>query len=189
MPETRDDAAQTPNDPEGWRGILGPDERILWQGRPDQRFHLDISNLPLALFGAAFAGFALIWMLMAAQAGGVFWMFGLIHFSVGAAMVFGALAWPTFRRRRTWYTLTDQRAFIATALPLKGKRLDSYGIGPDTRLGLNSGSPGSVMFASEERRGNKGRAYTVEIGFERIAEAREVHGLIRELQVGAEARP
>ena len=41
-----------------------------------------------ALFGAAFAGFALFWMAMAAQAGGVFWMFGLIHFGVGVGLIY-----------------------------------------------------------------------------------------------------
>ncbi len=179
---------EAPAQPEGWRGILDENERILWQGRPDHGFHVALVTLPLAVFGLAFAGFALFWMLMAAQAGGVFWMFGLIHFSVGAAMVFGALVWPTLRHRRTWYTLTDRRAFIATDLPVKGKRLESYPIGGGTPLVLKAGAPGSVTFFREERRGSKGRVRMVDIGFERIAEAEKVHGLIRGIQADAAAR-
>jgi len=168
--------------PAGWEGILDDGEHILWQGRPDPGFHMDLSKLPVALFGLAFAGFALFWMVMAAQAGGVFWMFGLIHFSVGLALAFGAVGWGNVKRRGTWYTLTDRRAFIATNLPGKGKRLDSYAITPDTRLSLRDGNPGSVMFSREERRGNKGRAFSVDIGFERIAEAAEAYEILRTIQ-------
>lgn len=172
--------------PAGWQGILDPGERILWQGRPAQGFYMDLVKLPLAIFGLFFTGFALFWMVMAAQAGGVFWMFGLIHFSVGVGLTFSAVAWGTLKRRGTWYTLTTRRAFIATELPLKGKRLDSYAITPDTRLSLRQGSPGSVIFSREDRRGNKGRVYTVDIGFERIAEAGRAYEIMRDIQRQAE---
>lgn len=168
--------------PAGWESILDPGEQILWQGRPDQRFHFNLMKLPLVIFGLGFAGFALFWMVMAAEAGGGFWAFGLIHFSVGLGLVFSAVGWATLRRRGTWYTLTDRRAFIATALPLRGKNLDSYTITPDMRLSLRDGRPGSLIFASEERRGNKGGVYNEDIGFERIAEADRVYRLMRDIQ-------
>jgi len=182
MTDTANDNADAPAVPEGWRGILGDGERILWQGRPDQAFRINIRNVPLALFGAVFAGFALFWMAMAAQAGGAFWMFGLIHFFVGVGMIYSATYWTVLKRRRTWYTLTDRRAFIATDFPFRGKRLDSYSLTPRTRLSLKAGNPGSVVFAREERRGNKGRRYTVDIGFEHIDGAEKVYALMREVQ-------
>ena len=172
--------------PAGWEGILDPGERILWQTRPAQGFYMDLVKLPLAIFGLFFAGFALFWMVMASQVGGVFWMFGLIHFSVGIGLAFSAVAWGTVKRRGTWYTLTNRRAFIATELPFKGKRLDSYAITPDTRLSLRQGNPGSVIFGREERRGNKGRVYTVDIGFERIAEVDRAYQIMRDIQRRAE---
>lgn len=170
------------NVPDGWAGILDPGERILWQGRPDQRLHIELAKLPLVLFGIVFAGFAAVWMGLVAQAGGGFWMFGLIHFSVGLGIAASAIGWSTVKRRGTWYTLTDRRAFIATRLPLRGKRLDSYTITPDTPLSLHDGTPGSVMFGREERRGNKGRVYTVDIGFERIDDATRALEILREIQ-------
>lgn len=183
-PEARDRGQSVPT---GWEGIVDPGEHILWQGRPDQRFHIELIKLPLVLFGLAFAGFASVWMGLAAQAGGGFWMFGLIHFSVGLGIVFGTVGWGTLKRRGTWYTLTDRRAFIATHLPLRGKRLDSYTITSDTRLSLRAGSPGSVMFAREERRGSKGGVYTVDIGFERIDDAERTLEILRGIQRGADA--
>lgn len=186
MTDIVNESAKAPAMPEGWRGILDDGERIVWQGRPDQSFQIDIRKAPLALFGTVFAGFALFWMAMAAQAGGFFWMFGLIHFSVGIGLIYSATFWTVLKRRRTWYTLTNRRAFIASNLPFAGKRLDSYALTPETRLSLKSGNPGSVVFAREERRGSKGRRYTVDIGFERIAEADQVYALMRDAQRGWE---
>ncbi len=76
---------------DGWDGILEMGETIPWQGRPDSHFRIKIGQIPVLLFGSAFSGFALFWMLTAASAGGYFWMFGLIHFSVGIGIGFDAI--------------------------------------------------------------------------------------------------
>ena len=54
--------------PAGWEGILDPGERILWQGRPVPGIVWRPQQMVTFLFGLAFAGFALFWMLMAATA-------------------------------------------------------------------------------------------------------------------------
>ena len=77
----------------GWDGILDDDEAIVWQGRPDGKVVFRPGNIIGFLFGLAFAIFALFWMILAASAGGFFWAFGLIHFSVGIGISFGALFW------------------------------------------------------------------------------------------------
>ena len=59
---------------------LLPGERLLWEGRPERGVPPDLSNPGSLVFGAAFAGFALFWMLLAYEAGDYFWTFGLIHF-------------------------------------------------------------------------------------------------------------
>lgn len=171
----------------GWEGILDQGERIVWQGRPDPGLHFGPGQLGTALFSVFFSGFAVFWMVMASRAGGAFWMFGLIHFSVGIAMFWKAIVGATFRRRHTWYTLTDRRAFIATDLPFKGKRLQSYPITPDTRISLAGGPLSTIHFAREERRGNKGRHYMVDIGFERIEDGEKVAAILRRVQRGGAA--
>jgi hypothetical protein len=169
----------------GWEGILDDGEKILWQGRPDGGFYFKPGNIATFVFGLFFAGFALFWMVMAASAGGGFWMFGLIHFAVGIGLSFGAIFWGTLRRNRTWYTLSDRRAFIATDLPFKGKELRSYPIERDTVLDYRQGRFSTIFFTDEVRRGNKGRRYTVPIGFERISEGEKVYRLMRDVQKGA----
>ena len=166
----------------GWEGILDKGEKILWQGRPDTAIHIRPANIATMVFGLAFAGFALFWMIMASAAGGAFWMFGLIHFAVGLGLAAGPILWGPFKRGRTWYTLTDRRAFIATDLPLKGKQLKSYPITDDTVLDFQPGSLSSIRFAQETRRGSKGRRYVVPIGFDYIREGDEVYRKMRDIQ-------
>ncbi len=170
--------------PAAWQGILDPGERIVWQGRPDQGFFVEAGNIPTALFALFFTGFAVFWMSMAARSGGPFWMFGLIHFSVGLTMFWKALFGTTSRHRRTWYTLTDRRAFIATDLAFKGRDLRSYPITPDSEISWQDGPPPTIHFARERRTGDKGRSHTVPIGFERIPDGRAVIARLREIQRG-----
>lgn len=172
------------NTPPGWDGILDPGEQILWQGRPDARVQLRVTQAFSVLFGLAFAGFAVFWMIMAAQSGGLFWMFGLLHFAVGLGVAFGSVFWDAFRRSRTWYTLTNARAFIATDLPVLGRRLTSYPIAPSTALEFDQNTPASLYFAHEHRRTRNG-SRRQRIGFERISDGDKVYRLIRQIQKGS----
>lgn len=177
------DTAEAQTTPSGWEGILDSEEKVLWQGRPDPGFYMPPGNLALVLFGMFFAGFAIFWMIMASMAPGPFWMFGLIFFFIGMGMVLNSIFGTTFRQRRTWYTLTDRRAFVATDLPVKGRGLKSYPIKPDTVIDYQVELLASIHFATEYRTANNS-SYRVPIGFERIAEGEEVMRLIREVQRG-----
>lgn len=159
-----------------WVGILQKDERIVWQGRPSGGLHLRLSDFPLILFGLFFSGFALFWMTAASRAGGAFWMFGLIHFSAGLAIVALPLFWRPLVRRRSFYTLTDRRALIASDLPVRGRRLDIYPINRMSELSLDPGKPGSVWFASKHSWTSITRS--ARIGFELIPDAARVFSLI-----------
>ncbi|WP_456386316.1 aspartate carbamoyltransferase catalytic subunit [Profundibacter sp.] len=167
--------------PSGWEGILDEGEDIRWQGRPNGAVVWKLSSIPAVLFGLAFSGFALFWMVMAASAGGGMWMFGLIHFTAGIGIGIGPVFWSAHRRRNTWYTLTGKRAIIATDLPMRGRKLKSYPITKDTMPGIGTDDPASITFATERRRGKNG-SYEVKIGFERIADAQQVYGMIRDIQ-------
>ncbi len=168
----------------GWDGILDPGEEVIWQGRPDGAVVFKPANIATFLFGLAFAGFALFWMIMASTAGGFFWMFGLIHFSVGIGISIGGLFWSAYRRRHSWYTLSNRRAFIASDLPLRGRSLDSYPITPDTVLSLDDGPLPTLHFAETTKRTKNGHR-RIKIGFERIAEGRDVYRMMRDIQRAA----
>jgi len=168
----------------GWEGILDDDEQILWQDRPDGRVIWRVGNVMGLLFGLFFAGIALVWMVLAASGGGFFWMFGLIHFFVGLGVAFGSIYWNAIRRRNSWYTLTNKRAFIASQLPLAGKKLKSWPITAGTVLEFRDGDPATIYFANEIRRNGNGTR-KVNIGFERIKDGREVYQKLRDVQKSA----
>ncbi|WP_112322343.1 hypothetical protein [Oceanibium sediminis] len=101
----------------------------------------------------------------------------LPHFGIGLVILFGALVWPTYARRRTWYTLTDRRAFIARDLPFRGRTLKTYPITADSPIEHQPGTPGTVTFAVKRKRTAKG-AKTRKIGFERVQDAEKVYRLL-----------
>lgn len=167
--------------PQGWDGILDPGEKILWQGRPDAGFHLHFAHLFFALFGAAFSGFALFWMILAYRKGDYFWTFGLLHFAIGLVIILAGPLGGPFLRRHTWYTLTNRRGFIATDLPLAGRKLKSYPIRPDTPVIFEDGAFSTVLFAVEKSYTKNG-VTTRSVGFHRIPDGRDVLALIRQIQ-------
>ena len=173
---------QTQDVPEGWENTLGEGEVILWQGRPTPGINFSPTQGFTTLFGLAFTGFALFWMTQAARAGGNLWTFGLIHFSVGLAVLLGPILLPAYMRKKTWYTLTTRKAYIADLPILGGKRLRSYPITKDTPIEIKTGTYTTINFASTQRRGKNNRTYTVPIGFERLTDGDTVRGLIRQIQ-------
>lgn len=160
----------------GWQGILDSGERILWQGQPDRRFRVDFGNLRGVVPGFAITCFSLFWMYQAAKGSIFFAMFGLIFLFAGLRQFFGPIIMPAFLRSRSWYTLTDRRAIVATDLPFRGRRLTSYPIDRDTPVELVSGDPPSILFGhpavDRSRRG----------AFSHIPEADHVMSLIHQIQ-------
>lgn len=170
-----------PTTSEGWDGVLGKDEVILWQGRPDTGVIIGPAQIGAAVFGLFFSGFAAFWMLMASMAGGYFWMFGLIHFFAGIGVMCGPVIYSVWRRRHSWYTLTNRRAFIATDIPFKGRELASWTIGPEMSLIYRPGRLATIYFSKMVKRTDKGTS-TTQIGFERITDGDEVYRLFRDTQ-------
>lgn len=164
-----------------WDGILEEGETILWQGRPVRRFRIKWGQVPTLLFGSAFSAFALFWMIMAMAASGPFWMFGLIHFTVGLAVALGPIILDNLLRKNTWYTLTDRRAFIATDMPMAGRKLKSYPINRSTLLTFQDGDPPSIYFA-EEFHNTRNGSRRIEVGFESIDDAPAVMETMRSIQ-------
>ncbi len=169
---------------DGWQGVLDDDESILWQGRPDGRFVFKPLMLFTTTFGIVFSSIALFWMIGVSRGGSLFWVFGLLHFGAGLTLIFGGLFTASFVRQRTWYTLTDKRAFIAKNLPFLGRSIRSYPINSRTVIEYHDGRFSNVFFANEKHSGTDG-AHNVPIGFERITDGKSVLQLIRGIQKDA----
>lgn len=180
MTEVQDPATLLTID-SAWQGILDPGEQILWQGQPASRLRLEFRSPFEPLFFLFFTGFSAFWMAMASRAGGLFWTFGLLFFFIGSYSLVGQHFWKRHERARTFYTLTDRRAFIATETFGK-RKLTSYPITPGTIVELADGKPGSVFFATETVKDSEGGVTQTKIGFELVEDYRSVYARIREIQ-------
>ncbi|MFY0681878.1 MAG: aspartate carbamoyltransferase catalytic subunit [Thalassovita sp.] len=165
----------------GWDGILEPGEEIIWQGRPKPGLSVSQDQLGFVAFGFLFAGFALFWMLAARQSGGVFWMFGLIHFTVGLGVAVGSPLREVFLNSNTWYTLTDRRAFVATRLLGQRQKLLDYAITPETPLRLEHGPLSTVWFGfkADATRWNR---HNDQPCFARLEDGQSVYRHLRDVQ-------
>ena len=168
---------------DGWDGILYPGETVLWQGQPDPRPDWSRWRLHDTIFGLAFAGFALFWMATAAGATGgpfmgiAFPLLGLPFLVLGLYRAGGRYLWDAWRRRHTWYTLTDQRAFIAT--DLFGRRdLQAY---PMTRTTVLDRDGPHIWFATDFVRTGRGSRRR-KIGFSHLLDADRVFSLMAQVQ-------
>lgn len=160
----------------GWQGLLDEGETILWQGRPDKGIRWFDGDVTSTLMGVVMVCFALFWMFKAAQADTLMWVFGFLFLIVGARQTIAGNIVPAYIRSRSWYTLTDRRAIIATDIPVRGRRLTTVPITPQTEITLEAGSPGSILFGPPTRALRRGEAFLL------IPEAVKVMGLIRQIQ-------
>ncbi|WP_193140625.1 MULTISPECIES: aspartate carbamoyltransferase catalytic subunit [unclassified Meridianimarinicoccus] len=171
----------------GWDDILEPGEELLWQGQPDPRPDWRAQTLRETLFGLAVTVFSLFWMAKALGIGAdasfmglVFPLMGLPFLVMGLSRAGGKIALGVWRRRHTWYSLTNRRAFIATNL-LGRRTLDAYPIGPVTPLDHEEGPPDHIWFATDfvkTAQGSKRRR----IGFTHLPDSRAVYDRMRRLQ-------
>ena len=166
-----------------WKAYLDPGEEILWHGSPDGKIRLRARNLVISAFGIFFFGFSIFWTLGAANSGDlIFPLFGLPFMAVGFYLVFGTHFFDAHKRRHSYYTLTNKRAFIATNILTK--KIKSYAVNAETDLEFQPGPPASIYFAKEMKSGQNG-SYTVPVGFEYVADGDTLYKLFRQVQRAA----
>lgn len=165
----------------GWQGILDDGEEILWQGQPEARIRVTPRNLRDSAFGLFFALFGLFWTIGALASGGLFGLFGLFFVGMGAWKAAKPAILPAYIRARTWYTLTDRRAVIATDVAVQGKRLTTRPILPETQIEYQASAPPSIWFGAP--------GVADRVGFEYIDDADKVLALIRGIQRPQAAPP
>jgi len=166
----------------GWHDILAPGEHVLWQGQPSVPPRLSPRQIPVFLFGMMFAGFAVFWMSMAMRAGTI-WVFGLIHLFAGLAVAIGPIFVMPFVASRTWYSLTNRRAFFATHLPFVGPTLNVLDLSPALGIEFDGKDPGTLRF-QDKATPLVGTHFDGAPMFTKIQNARDVFGLIRDIQRG-----
>ena len=162
----------------GWEGILEPGERVLWQGRPDPDTRWQPPEGRDLRGGIAMSAFGIFWSVAVAANGSFAWLFGLLFVGLGISKLAGQHIWTVRRLRRTTYTLTTDRAIIATEFG--GRRgMTSYPIDATTPVASDGAEPATITFATRYTNGT-----ARQIGFERVRPGREIMDMFRAVQRG-----
>jgi hypothetical protein len=185
-------------------------EKIYWSGQPDPSVLFSASDILLIPFSLIWGGFAIFWELSCLGFTGfvkqgqvapvVFSIFGLPFVGIGLYMIFGRFFFKIWKKKRTFYAVTNRRILIATQtyerqlqaqflnqIPAINKSISSNGrgslsFGSGTGLGFNYANSGMDFMG---RRGIQ--AY---LGFYDIPQAEAVYQTVSQLQNKAmEAKP
>lgn len=164
-----------------WEGLLDPDEWIIWQGKPSSRIQLEFDSIFLVLFMMVWGGIPLFMVITNPAA----LLLGVPTLFLGIALYFfaGQHFWAAYQRSRTFYSLSNTRAFIARA-GLTGRKLDSYPITEPTTLQIDEGRSKTVWFGATKGRQMFSSKTEKKLGFERLEAPRDVYQLLRKVQRG-----
>jgi hypothetical protein len=97
---------------------LFKDEKVVWAGQPDARFHFSSGDVFLVPFSLLWGGFALFWEAGVLGLGGdgaaptLFVLWGIPFVVMGQYLIWGRFLYKAYKNRRTFYALTNQRVLI-----------------------------------------------------------------------------
>ncbi|MCA2013863.1 hypothetical protein [Pararhodobacter sp. CCB-MM2] len=183
------------NQPAGWEGLLEDGETILWQGQPATGvIWRDLISLETVI-GAFFTVFSGGWVIgtgvMVGSFGAadpfaylflLFPLAGTLFLAIGLYLLVGRLFMDSYQRGKTWYTLTNRAAFIATET-FGRRRLQRCGIEQMRGFDLVDQHPGTIWFGYSAIRSSNGNGRVVatrtgRLGFRQIPNPREVWTLM-----------
>jgi hypothetical protein len=88
-------------------------ERLLWCGRPDPLVRLTPVDGFLIPFSILWTSFAIFWEIGVSTSGSpAAAVFGVPFLAIGGYLVFGRFLYKSYRKKRTFYGITAQRAMI-----------------------------------------------------------------------------
>jgi hypothetical protein len=175
---------------------LSPGERVLWMGQPIGGLRFTASDVFLVPFSLLWGAFAVFWELrvMRSDAPLGFRLWSIPFVLVGLYLIVGRFFYDAWRRSRTLYALTNQRAIIIDGEV--HQRLGSLALGslPEISIKDERAGRGTMTFGSTTfpfwwfgRLGWTGTGHQAAPAFESVENARLVHELIRNAQLVATA--
>jgi len=176
------------------------DEHIMWTGQPDTSVvftRADIFLIPFSLFWGGFAIFWEVTVLFARnKAGGgppaFFALFGMIFVVLGLHFILGRFIWKNFKKKRTYYAVTNKRVIVLTKTFGKNIQAEFIDRIPGINKSIRSNGIGTVRFGNSNMMsamyGNTGldcfgSFYGQDLPvFYDIKDADRVHGIVNELR-------
>jgi len=98
------------------------DEQIQWTGQPETSVLFSRADIFLVPFSFMWGGFTIFWeagVLFTRSESGqgapfFFALFGIPFVLMGLYMIFGRFIWKNYRKKRTYYAVTNKRIIVLT---------------------------------------------------------------------------
>lgn len=188
---------------ERFSGELLKDEKILWSAQPDTSVLFTRADIFLVPFSLLWGGFAIFWELgalavfFAISAGKnpmsiIFPLFGIPFVLVGLYFMFGRFIYKNWKKRNTYYAITDRRVLMLSNLfsqSLNAVNIDTI---PTINKSVRSNGIGTIKFGNvnwmASMYGNTGMDFFGSFGgvdiltFYDIKDADKVYELVSELR-------
>ncbi len=174
---------------------LGPNEKLLWSGRPKQGIFLRGTDAFLIPFSLMWGGFAVFWEIIVFRnhAPFLFRLFGIPFVLLGLYMIIGRFFADASQRRKIIYGLTNQRVIIISGLLSRQVKTLNLKTLSDISLAERSDERGTISFGRINPRYmwiNTGWWPGLNLlavpNFDTIEKAKEVYEKIRRAQNEAE---
>lgn len=122
------------------RERLGPEEQILWAGRPLSGIRLQPSDAFAIPFSVMWGGFAIFWeaSVLTSRAPLFFCLWGIPFVLVGLYLIAGRFFYDAWQREKTLYALTNQRVLI-----IQGWKVQSFALATLDNINLTEGRDGT----------------------------------------------
>lgn len=93
------------------RACMGPNEQVLWRGKPQKGRLFTSGDLFVIPFILIWCGFMAFWMHGVIESGApiFFPLFGSVGVIFGMYMLFGRFIWAAYIRKRTAYVITNKK--------------------------------------------------------------------------------
>jgi hypothetical protein len=174
-------------------------ERVAWEGQPDPSKHFSPADRFLIPFSLLWAGFMVFWIAAALGAGSEeepsgFALFGVPFLLLGLYFVAGRFVYKAWRKRRTFYAVTDRRVLAVfrrrSQSLVEAAYIDTI---PTINLQVRADGSGTILFGNpapwQTWYANTGwefvwtgGAASGTVAFYDIPDARQVSDLVTELR-------
>ncbi|MDO9029911.1 MAG: PH domain-containing protein [Hydrogenophaga sp.] len=180
--------------PESIRDELSPGEQVVWSGQPRQGVVVRGSDALAIPFSLLWAGFAVFWLVSAAQSGAPlpFVLFGVPFVLVGLYIVVGRFFVEAKQREKTFYALTPHRVIIASGLFSRKVRSMQLKTLSEISLSERSDGTGTISFGAQHPMASMfggmsswpGAEQYLGPRFDLVPQARSVYEAVRKTQAG-----
>ena len=163
-------------DQQVFQAELLKDETILWTGRPDPSIHFTVADIPFILFFLFWEGFAIFTTAtMFFSEARFFSMLGMIFVCIGLYMIFDRFVLPAWRKKRTYYAVTDKRVLALTTTGVRTLQTWDIHTLPGVQTWIRRNGTGTITFGDP---GGTGRGIT----FYDIQDVQQVYELVNDIR-------